>query len=48
MMEDKFIKQQQQQQGLAVTNSDSVKPSKSFITDKYNNKTELKKLKRIK
>ena len=45
-MEDKVMKQQQQ--GLAVPNSDSVNPAKSFIPDKYNNRTELKKLKSIK
>ena len=36
-----------QQKGLAVPNSDSVKPEKSFIPDQYNNLMELKKLKKI-
>ena len=38
----------QQQQGIAVTNSDSVNPSKPFIPDKYNNRMNLEKLNRIK
>ena len=37
-----------QQRGLAVPNSDSLKPAKPFITDKYNNRMKLKKLERIK
>ena len=37
-----------QQQGLAIPNSDSVKPAKPFIPDKYNNWMEMKKLKRKK
>ena len=37
-----------QQQGIAIPNSDSVKPAKSFIADNYKNWMELKKLKRIK
>ena len=46
MREDTVMKQQQW--GLAVTNSDSVKPAKTFIPDKYKNLMKLKKLKRIK
>ena len=46
MKEDKFTKRQQQ--CLAVSNLYSVKPSKSFIPDHYNNWVELKKLRRIK
>ena len=38
----------QQQQGISVTNSDIVNPAKPFIPDKYNNRMNLKKLKRIK
>ena len=30
-------------QGLAVPNSDSLNPSKSFIPENYNNQMELKK-----
>ena len=45
MREDKVMKRQQQ--GLDVTNSDTVKPAKPFITDSYNNWVELKKLERI-
>ena len=45
MREDKVMRRQQQ--GLAVPNSDSVKPAKSFIPDKYKNQMELKTLKRI-
>ena len=45
MREVKFLKLQQQD--LAVPNSDSVKPAKSFIPYKYNNRMKLKKLKRI-
>ena len=37
-----------QQQCLAVPNSDSMKPAKTFIPDKYNNCMNLKKLKRVK
>ena len=37
-----------QQWGLAVPNSDSVKPAKPFIPDKYNNRMNLKNLKRVK
>ena len=37
-----------QQRGLNITNSDSLKPAKPCITDKYNNRMKLKKLKRIK
>ena len=44
--EDTVMKRQQQ--GPAVPNSDSVKPSKPLIPDKYNNRMNLKKLKRIK
>ena len=36
------------QRGLAVPNSDSVKPAKTFIPDKYRNIMKMKKLKRIK
>ena len=46
MREDIVIKRKQQ--GLAVPNSDNVKPEKPFIPDKYNNHMNLKKLKRIK
>ena len=46
MREDKVMKRQQQD--LAVPNSDSVKPNKPFIPDKYNNRMELKKIERIK
>ena len=38
----------QQQQGLDFPNSDSARPDKPFITDKYNNNTNLNKLKKIK
>ena len=37
----------QQKQSLAVPNSYNVKPAKPFISDKYNNNIELKKLKRV-
>ena len=37
-----------QQQGIAVPNSYSVNPDKPFITYNYNNRMNLKKLKRIK
>ena len=40
---DKVVKQQQR--GLFVPNLDSVNPAKPFISDKYNNNIELKKLK---
>ena len=46
MREDKVMKLQQQ--GLAVPKPGSIKPDKSFIPDKYKNRTELKKIKRIK
>ena len=46
MREDKFMKRQQQ--GPTVPNLDSVKTAKSFIPDKYNNRMELNKLKRMK
>ena len=46
MRVEKFMKRQQQ--GLDVPNSDSVKPAKLFIPDKYKSKTEPNKLKRIK
>ena len=46
MREDRVMKRQQQ--GLYVPNSDSVKPTKPFIPDKYNNRMELKKLERMK
>ena len=46
MRVDKFMRWQQR--GLAVPNSDSVKPAKPFIPDKYNNRMELNKLKRLK
>ena len=36
------------QRGLAVPNSDIVKPPKPLIPDKYKNEMNLKKLKRIK
>ena len=36
------------QEGLALPNSYSAKPSKPFIPDKYKNWVELKKLDRIK
>ena len=42
MREDTFIKRQQQ--GLAVPNSDIVRPDKPSILDKYNNRMNLKKL----
>ena len=45
MMEDKVMKRQQQ--GLSITNSDSVNPDKHFIPDNYNNGINLKKTKRI-
>ena len=41
MMEDKFMKQQQQLV-LSVPNPDSVKTSKLFIPENYDNQTELK------
>ena len=44
MREDKVAKQQQQ--GLAFKKPDSVKPAKPFIPEKYNNRIELKKIKR--
>ena len=37
-----------QQLGLAFPNPDSMKPDKSFIPDKYNNRTELNRINRIK
>ena len=37
-----------QQIGLDVPNPDSMKPANSFIPDKYINRTELNKIKRIK
>ena len=46
MREDKVMKRQKQV--LAVPNSDSLKPAKLFIPDKYNNRMKLKNLKRIK
>ena len=46
MREDKVAKQQQL--GLAVTNPDSAKPEKPYISDKYNNWVELKKINRKK
>ena len=46
MREYKFIKLQQQ--GLAVPDSDSMKPAKTLIPDKYNTWMELKKTNRIK
>ena len=46
MTEDTVMKRQQQ--GLSVTNSDSMSPDKPFIPDKYNNLMNLKKLKSIK
>ena len=45
MSDDKVMKQQKQ--SLSVPNSDSVKPAKPLILDKYNNHMSLKKLKRI-
>ena len=42
--EDKVTKQKKR--GLYVPKPDSVKPSKPFSIDKYNNWTELKKIKR--
>ena len=44
--EDKVTKRQKQ--GLTIPNSESVNPDKPFITDKYNNQNELKKIERIK
>ena len=44
----KYTVMKQQQQGISVTNSDIVNPAKPFIPDKYNNRMNLKKLKRIK
>ena len=44
--EDKVMKLQQQ--GLAIPNSDSVKPAKPFITDKYKNCMNPNKIERIK
>ena len=38
----------QKKQGLAVINSDSMKPAKPFIPDKYINRTKLNKFKKIK
>ena len=38
----------QKQRCLAVPKSDSVKPAKPFIPDKYNNCMNLQKIKRIK
>ena len=38
----------QRQRGISVTNSDSVKPVKLFIPNKYNNLMNLNKIKRIK
>ena len=38
----------QQQQGIAVPNSDSVNIDKPFITDNYNSRMNIKKPKRIK
>ena len=46
MREDSVMRRQQQ--GISVTNLDSVKPSKPIIPDKYNNRMNLKKLKRMK
>ena len=46
MRENTYMKRQQQ--SLSVPNSDSVKPSKPLIPDKYNNSMNLKKFKRIK
>ena len=45
MREDKVMKLKLQ--GLVVPNSDSMKPAKSLIPDKYNNRMELKKNKKI-
>ena len=42
MREDKVTKQQQQ--GLAITNPDSVNQDKQLIPYKYNNRTEQNKL----
>ena len=44
IMEDKVMRQQQQ--GLSFLNPYSTNSAKTFIPDKYRNKTELKKLKR--
>ena len=46
MREDKVMKQQQL--GIVVTNSDSVKPAKQFIPYKYNNHMKMNKLNRRK
>ena len=48
MREDTDMKQQQQQQGLSVPKSDSMKPAKPFIPDKCRNIINLNKLKKIK
>ena len=44
MREDKAVKRQQQ--GIAGSNPDSVKPAKTLIIDKYKNIIELNKIKR--
>ena len=44
MREDKVMKPQQQ--GIAVPNPYSVKRAKPLITEDYNNRMELNKLKR--
>ena len=36
------------QRGLDVPNPDSMKTDKVFIPDKYNNRTELRNIKRVK
>ena len=41
--EDKVMKLQQQ--GISITNQDSVNPYKILIPENYNNNMELKKLK---
>ena len=45
IMEDKSAKRQQQ--GLTVPKTDSFKPPKPLITDKYKNRMYKKKLNRI-
>ena len=43
MREDKFTNRKQQ--GISVPNPDSINPEKSFISDKYNSQTEIKRKK---
>ena len=46
MREDTVMKRQHR--GLSVPGSDSANPPKKIITDKYNNRMNPKKLKKIK